>query len=185
MEKDKKIKSVIRQAAYESQAISEKVKRMQLPNNVESWISDAIDFANNLPDTLNQKPFILRHASFALDSINNEQKLKEHLFHIENNIDNAEHDLSLMKQYSGSKTGGSAEKVRYWAKSIADYLLNEYPKMTKDEIWDQIQESAGAEELEFEGFLYYRDGDDLVKTQHGIEKKLKKSTFFKNYLIKK
>ena len=186
MEASEKIRSKIRQASFESQAIYEKVKRMALPDNVKSWIDDANNFANNLPDNLEQKKFILRYASFAVNSLGNEQKLKEYLFQIKNNIDNAKHDISLMKQYSGAKKGGSRSKHKVWADLVSDWLLENFDHLTESQVWDQIPDSTNQQESEdeYDYFKFYKDGDDLVKTQHGLEDKLKKSTFFKNYYRK-
>lgn len=186
MEASEKIRSKIRQASFESQAIYEKVKRMDLPDNVKSWIDDANNFANNLPDNLEQKKFILRYASFAVNSLGNEQKLKEYLFQIKNNIDNAKHDISLMKQYSGAKKGGSRSKHKVWADLVSDWLLENFDHLTESQVWDQIPDSTNQQESEdeYDYFKFYKDGDDLVKTQHGLEDKLKKSTFFKNYYRK-
>ena len=183
MEASEKIRSKIRQASFESQAIYEKVKRMDLPDNVKSWIDDANSFANNLPDNLEQKKFILRYASFAVNSLGNEQKLKEYLYQIKNNIVNAKHDISLMKQYSGAKKGGSRSKHKVWADLVSDWLLENVDHLTESQVWDQIPDSTNQQESEdeYDYFKFYKDGDDLVKTQHGLEDKLKKSTFFKNY----
>ena len=186
MEVSEKIRSKIRQASFESQAIYEKVKRMDLPDNVKSWIDDANSFANNLPDNLEQKKFILRYASFAVNSLGNEQKLKEYLYQIKNNIVNAKHDISLMKQYSGAKKGGSRSKHKVWADLVSDWLLENFDHLTESQVWNQIPDSINQQESEdeYDYFKFYKDGDDLVKTQHGLEDKLKKSTFFKNYYRK-
>lgn len=186
MEKNNKTKSSLKQASYESQAITEKVRWMSLPKDVRFWIHEAINFANKLPDDLEQKNFILRFASFALSSIGNEQKLKEYLYQIQNNIDNAKHDISLMKQESGAKKGGSRSKHKVWADIVAEWLLEDFPNLTEKEIWEKIPDSIQPKELEdeYDDFMVYKDGDDLIKTQQGIDKKLKKSTFFKNYYRK-
>lgn len=186
MEASEKIKSIIRQAGYESQAISEKVKRMALPENVKSWVDEAINFANNLPDDLEQKKIILRYASFAGNSINDEQKLKKYLHQIQNHIDNVKHDTNLMKQYLGAKKGGSQPKHKKWADIVCKWLLENFDQLTENQLWEQIPDSNEEVELEIDDsyFIFYKDGDDLVKTQHGLEDKLKKSTFFKNYYRK-
>jgi hypothetical protein len=186
MEKHAKIKSIIKLAGYESQTIHEKVKHMSVPENVEIWINEAIQYAESLPDKIDSKPFILRYAAFAIKHLNEEQRLKEYLYHIQNNIENAKHDLSLLKQHTGAKNGGLRTKHKQWADIVAEWLLNNNPNLTENEVWKKIPDSTTNQSLydDIGDFTFYRDGDDLVKTQQGIEKKLKKSTFFKNYYRK-
>lgn len=191
MEKNEKIKSTIKQAGYESQAIHEKVKHISVPENIEDWINEAIKYAKSLPDKIDSKPFIckefiLRYTTFSLKSLNHEQKLKEYLYHIENNIENAKHDLCLMKQHTGAKKGGSQTKHKEWADIVAEWLLDNHPNLTENEVWKKLPDSTIEQNLEDDkfDFIFYKDGDDLVKTENGIESKLKKSTFFKNYYRK-
>lgn len=122
MEIYKKIKADIRRAGFESQAISEKVKLMKLPEDVRAWLDDAVKFANDLPGETKMQNIILRYISFAQSSINDEQKLKEYLYHIEKNINNAKDDIKLMKQNSGAKNVAHQSKrkvcnVKYKANS--------------------------------------------------------------------
>ena len=184
MEVSEKIRSKIRQASFESQALSEKVKRMTLPENVEQWLDDAFCFAQGLVNEQVQKPIILRYVSFAKHAFNNEQLLKTYLYQIQMNIEYTKHDLGLQKQASGSKTGGEKVKRREWADQIADWLIEKYPTLKQNEVWLKIPDSTAAQLLDDEGFHFYRDGDDLVKTENKHENKLKKSTFFKNYFKK-
>jgi vancomycin resistance protein YoaR len=161
MEFYKKIKSDIRRAGYESQSISEKVKFMKLPDDVRAWLDDAVKFANELPDETHQK-MILRYVSFAERSINNEQKLKEYLYQIENSINNVKHDRKIMRQDFGAIKGGSQSKHKLWVDIVARWLLENYPNQTEDNVWERLPNQYSEERLdedEYCDFIFYRDGE--------------------------
>ncbi len=92
------------------------------------------------------------------------------------------------KELAGAKKGGSANKRNVWADELAKQLKEEYPKCTRDQIWNKLPKSYDDNNpLEIEtaeaDYKVYRDGNKLVarNTETGEESSITKSTFFRKY----
>jgi len=128
-----------------------------------------------------------RNFEMEIESENPELRKKgiEHLA----NWSNTSGDQRAQHEYSTltGKLGGSSPKRRLWAELLASELRKTLPS-TEEEAWLQIPESTEPWEIEDVDFDYliYRDGCDLIAIEEPsrLEKKLKKSTFFKNYYRK-
>lgn len=97
-------------AAYHNgQATREKAKKMQLPPDPLAWLSDYENYADSLPDDMPHKPVMQQQAQHARKNLteNNIDEAKFFMLQIQENWNNAEHDLWVLRLQRGSRSGGS------------------------------------------------------------------------------
>lgn len=79
---------------------------------------------------------------------------------------------------------GSKNKSKEWAYDLAKQLVKDYPRETREMLWQRIPTRAESEQSSnIPSIEVYRDGETLCATdKNGKEQTLKKTTFFTDYL---
>lgn len=95
----------------------------------------------------------------------------------------------------GGKGGRKGEKRSIWADEVANQLNEKYPALKKNDAWNMIQIAEPGVEISEEWkldtdaaeYAIYRDNENLigVNTLTQKESVIKKSTFFKEYFLKR
>jgi len=181
-------------AYHEGQSVREKAKTMELPLEPMAWISEYVNYASNLPDSMPHKAVMQRQARQAIKNLkrNNVNEAKFHMLQIQENWNNAEHDLWVLqmdkrdsKEKTGGGNGGKAPKRRKWAEEMAQTLVGETEAAPNKKAWEWLAGNSVPYvfELNMSEHTVYVDGDKLVGvcTDTGKESTITKEVFLKTY----